>query len=73
MSTDQTWRYRTWGGTTATVVAATVDFAPHHVVWRDAEGAVVLAEKAEDVNELAQVGTLGSATRGVRPSERSDA
>lgn len=64
---SRTWRYRTWGGREATVVADSVEFAPAHVVWRDAEGAVVLAEKVENVNELAQVGTLGSATRGVRP------
>lgn len=66
---DVTWRYSTWSGSKATVVAETVEFAPHHVVWRDREGSIVLAEKVENVNELAQVGTLGSATRGVRPAE----
>lgn len=62
-----TWRYSTWGGRNATVVAHSVEFTPTHVVWRDREGSVVLAERPENVNELAQVGTLGSATRGVRP------
>jgi hypothetical protein len=66
-----TWRYRTWSGSNATVVASTVEFAPEHVVWRDSEGAVVLAESNRNVNELAQVGTLGSATRGVRPRDDS--
>jgi hypothetical protein len=41
------------------------------VVFRDSEGAVVLAEDNANVRELAQVGTLGSATRGVRPEVRS--
>ena len=70
-SSDRTWRYRTWGGANATVVAYSVEFAPTHVVWRDAEGSVVLAERPENVNELAQVGTLGSATRGIRPADGS--
>lgn len=68
MTQPTRWRYRTWAGREATVVAATVEFGPAHVVWRDTEGAIVLAEANQDVNELAQVGTLGSATRGVRPS-----
>jgi hypothetical protein len=68
MSEPNTWRYSTWGGTKATVVASTVEFTPTHVVFRDSEGAIVLAERAENVGELAQVGTLGSATRGVRPT-----
>jgi len=63
------WRYSAWSGSKATVVAATVEFTPTHVVWRDSEGSVVLAERPEQVNELAQVGTLGSSTRGTRPSE----
>lgn len=66
---DRTWRYSTWGGGKATVVAATVEFTPTHVVWRDSEGSVVLAERPENVNELSQVGMLGSSTRGVRPPE----
>lgn len=66
---DRTWRYRTWSSKEQTVVAHSVEFAPGHVVWRDSEGAVVLAEANQNVNELAQVGTLGSATRGVRPDE----
>ena len=66
---DRTWRYSTWGGSKATVVAATVEFTPTHVVWRDSEGSVVLAERPENVSELSQVGTLGSSTRGVRPAE----
>lgn len=48
----RTWRYSTWGGSKATVVAATVEFTPTHVVWRDSEGSVVLAERPENVNEL---------------------
>lgn len=64
----RTWRYSSWGGRTATVVASTVEFTPTHVVWRDAKGSVVLAERPEQVNELAQVGTLGSSTRGTRPA-----
>ena len=67
---NRTWRYGTWSGGKATVVAHGVEFTPTHVVWRDREGAVVLAERPEQVNELAQVGTLGSATRGVRPATR---
>ena len=66
---SRTWRYRTWGGSNATVVADRVEFRPGHVVFLDSEGSVVLAESNANVNELAQVGTLGSATRGVRPSE----
>lgn len=73
MSTETypTWRYYTESGGLATVVAETVEFTAHHVVWRDHEGAVVLAEKVENVNELAQIGTLGSVTRGVRPTRKS--
>lgn len=67
-----TWRYRTWGGGTATVVADRVEFVNTHVVWRDSEGSVVLAERPENVSELAQVGTLGSSTRGVRPTKEVD-
>ena len=65
--TDRTWRYATWSGAKATVIADSVEFTPAHVIWRDEEGAVVLAERVEHVNQLSQVGTLGSATRGVRP------
>lgn len=68
---ERTWRYRTWSGSKCTVVARTVEFTASHVVWRDGIGGVVLAERAEQVNELAEVGTLGSATRGVRPAEDS--
>lgn len=64
---ERTWRYSTWGGAKVSVVAYSVEFTPTHVVWRDPDGAVVLAERPEHVNELAQVGALGSATRGVRP------
>ena len=72
MSADvTTWRYRTWGGKAATVVAHHVEFTGTHVVWRDSEGSVVLAERPENVNELAQVGTLGSSTRGVRPADEA--
>ena len=62
-----TWRYSTWSGARATVVADRVEFHPAHVVFLDSEGSIVLAESNANVNELAQVGTLGSATRGVRP------
>lgn len=71
MAEPRVWRYRSWSGANCTVVASTVEFTPTHVVFRDSEGSVVLAERPEQMNELAQVGTLGSATRGVRP-EGSD-
>ncbi len=72
MSEPRTWRYRTWGGSPATVVADRVEFHPGHVAFFDSEGSIVLAESNASVNELSQVGTLGSATRGVRPAERED-
>jgi len=61
----RTWRYRTWGGRTATVVASSVEFTAHHVVWRDSEGSVVLAEGNANVHQLSEVGHLGSATNHI--------
>jgi hypothetical protein len=58
-----TWRYKTWGGSICSVVGSTVEFTPAHVVWRDQEGAVVLAETVANVHQLTEVGHLGSATR----------
>ena len=72
MSTDRTWRYSTWSGSKATVVADRVEFHAAHVAFLDSEGSIVLAESNANVNELAQVGTLGSATRGTRPSESGE-
>lgn len=65
---DRVWRYRTWGGQESTVVGRQIEFAPAHVVWRDQDGQVILAEKNENVNELSEIGNGGSATRGVRGS-----
>lgn len=67
----RTWRYSRWSGAKATVVAHGIEFCPTHIVWLDRDGRVVLAERPEQVNELAEVGTLGSATRGVRPEEEA--
>lgn len=66
------WRYTTRGGLAATVIASSVTFEVTHVVWRDQEGSVVLAERPENVNELVQVGTLGSSARGTRPAREAD-
>lgn len=66
MSEDRVWRYRTWGGSESTVVGRHIRFEPAHVVWTDADGLVILAEKVENVNELSEVGHGGSSTRGVR-------
>lgn len=65
----RTWRYRTWSGGNCTVVGSSIEFQPAHVVFRDKNGLVILAEKNENVKELSEIGTGGSATRGVRPLE----
>lgn len=64
---ERTWRYQTWGGSVSTVVGYGIAFEATHVVWRDAAGRVILAERPENVNQLAEVGNAGSSTRGVRP------
>lgn len=61
----RTWRYRTWGARTASVVASSVEFTAHHVVWRDSDGSVVLAEANTNVHRLSEVGHLGSATNHI--------
>ena len=63
----RTWVYKTCGGKNSTVVAETIEFTSHYVVWRDGLGLIVLAEKVEHVNELSEVGNCGSATRGACP------
>ena len=60
----RTWRYKTWAGRVQKVTAASVTFEPAHVVWRDAAGAVVLAEANQNVTELTQDGATGESTRG---------
>lgn len=61
---DRSWAYRTFSGGRQTVTARYIAFGPAHVVWRDGEGRIVLAEANSNVHELTEVGHAGAATRG---------
>ncbi len=65
------YRYRTWGGETATVDAASVEFTSEHVVWRDASGRVVLAESNNNVSRLSNDAAIGEATRRLETPEET--
>lgn len=60
------WRYTTWAGNKATVVADSIEFTAAFVIWRDRDGRVVLAEEVRNVGRLVDVAALGSTTRGTR-------
>lgn len=54
-----TYTYRTWGGSNATVTAYWIEFAPGYVVFRDHQGRVVLAERDTNVHGLRETGADG--------------
>ena len=54
-ASSREWAYSTWSGSRVRVTANIVEFTPTHVVWRDGEGRVVLAEEARQVNTLTEV------------------
>lgn len=53
------YKYKTWGGSVRTVECDKVEFTAHHVVFSDTRTFpyphIVLAEKAENVNQLTDV------------------
>jgi len=50
-----TYQYRTWSGSTKTVKADRIEFAPAHVVFRRTDHSIVLAEANSNVNGLTQI------------------
>lgn len=62
-----TYRYKTWSGSHATVQAASVEFGSAYVVFRDVDGRVVLAEQVANVAQLTNDAAEGDATRRPRP------
>lgn len=64
-----TYRYSTPMGSAATVRAASIEFGPAHVVFRDLDGRVVLAEQVANVSKLTNDAAEGDATRRPRPPE----
>lgn len=57
------WTYRTWSAARLRVEAASMTFEPGHVAWWDSEGALVFAERNENVAGLRQEnahGTVGN-------------
>lgn len=58
-----TYRYYSPGSLLQTVRAASVEFQPTHVVFRDLDGRVLLAEEATCVRRLTNVDAEGAADR----------
>lgn len=65
---QRTFRYVTAFGKVAVVVASKIYFEPAHVVFRDDQGAIVLAEENANVRLLAEDDVAGSSARRPPPS-----
>lgn len=52
---DKTFFYKRWSGAYQTVhEVASVEFGASHVVFRNDDGQIILAERVEQVNQLAE-------------------
>lgn len=61
----KSYAYHTGTGTRQYVRAASVGFTQNHVVFRDNNGRIVLAELAQDCRQLTEAVAEGQATRAI--------